>query len=41
VWRDPSERVDRYRNMFEKYYSEALKLVGRDPSKQLRNYGVL
>jgi predicted PurR-regulated permease PerM len=33
VWRDPSERVDRYRNMFEKYYSEALKLVGRDPQQ--------
>lgn len=30
VGRDPLDRVDRYRSMFEKYYGEALKLVGED-----------
>jgi len=30
VWRDPSERVDKYRSMFEKYYGEALELVDKD-----------
>jgi len=33
VWRNPSERVDRYRNMFEKYYDEALELVDKDPQQ--------
>jgi len=31
VWRDPSERVDKYRSMFEEYYKEALELVNKDP----------
>ena len=31
VWRNPLDRVDRYRNMFEKYYGEALELVDKDP----------
>jgi len=31
VWRDPSERVDKYRSMFEKYYGEALELINKDP----------
>jgi hypothetical protein len=30
VWRDPSERVDKYRSMFEEYYKEALELVDKD-----------
>jgi hypothetical protein len=29
-WVDPLGRVDRYREMFEKYYSETLELVDRD-----------
>jgi hypothetical protein len=29
-WGDPLGRVDRYREMFERYYREALKLVDRD-----------
>jgi hypothetical protein len=31
VWKNPLDRVDRYRNMFEKYYGEALELVDKDP----------
>jgi len=31
VWRDPSERVDKYRSMFEEYYKKALELVNKDP----------
>jgi hypothetical protein len=33
VWGNPSERIGRYRNMFEKYYSEALELVDKDPQQ--------
>ncbi|MCC6004588.1 MAG: PaREP1 family protein [Thermofilum sp.] len=29
-WGDPLGRVDRYREMFERYFSEALELVDRD-----------
>jgi hypothetical protein len=29
-WGDPLGRVDRYREMFERYYREALELVDRD-----------
>jgi hypothetical protein len=31
AWRNPLDRVDRYRNMFERYYGEALELVDKDP----------
>jgi hypothetical protein len=33
IWRDPLDRVDRYKNMFEKYYENAINLIKKDPQK--------
>jgi len=33
VWRNPLDRVDRYRNMLEKYCGEALERVNKDPQQ--------
>jgi hypothetical protein len=30
---DPSENVDKYRELFERYYSEALETVDKDPQQ--------
>lgn len=33
IWRDPLDRVSKYKNMVEKYYSNAINLVGKDPQQ--------
>lgn len=33
IWRDPLDRVDRYKNMFEKYYENAINLIKKDPQQ--------
>jgi hypothetical protein len=33
LWVDPSEKVDKYRELFERYYREALETVNKDPQQ--------
>jgi hypothetical protein len=40
-WVDPLGRVDRYRELFEKYYSETLELVDRDARQAAEKLGAL
>ena len=40
-WGDPLGRVDRYRELFEKYYSETLELVDRDSRQAAEKLGAL
>jgi hypothetical protein len=40
LWVDPSEKVDKYRELFERYYRKPLRLLTRIPSRQLRSFGV-